>query len=538
MLAQEKEGSVESLGSSSRYDARPYFCRHMFPTPLSNLTDSWRWNTSLQAFPGLDSGAVSKNGNLFAVGSTSTSVSGLSSFSSSSSEAALSAQFSVFKVSGEEGKSLWVYNQSTDSGIDIAYAIGVDAQGDVIVGGSTAGTWSEPNDISSKDSTPADADTNNNNSGQQQFAAFKLDGNNSTNVLWRYQRDASEVKHSSSNETGWATAGRITSLAVDSTGDALFVGHVWDNSGIDSNYTVGKIDGASGNTTSWQFQGGLNGSFEAFWACGVDSHDSLVAAGLAGAEAANNLSSSDYLVVKFDGEGEEEWRWDEGTQPGEAILAIAIDLNNDVYVAGGEGMVSVDNNQNASTAIVVKLDGSSGEELWRYPGDDDSPPFAAGSLFRGIDVDDGTGVVVAVGVASSSAEQAGSSAEQTGSDSTHSVAIVLDATTGEYLGQGEGTELQDEIYFALFDSNGSLFLGGHSSEGTFNLAVTKLESEISDSSASLGEPGEPTEPTEEWGLIFGVTAAVAGVLLVCLTCELLTIMLRFVIRLHRVHRNM
>lgn len=198
----------------------------MFVTAHVNLTEAWRWQggTSLPDIIGPDGGVVSPDGNLVVAGAVSIE----SAFVSDDTYPDLTAaRFAVFKLDGQTGNEQWMYEESTASGVEEAHATGVDSEGDVIVGGFTTSSWDE--DVSNEDSN-------------REYAAFKLDGSTGDEV-WRYQ-----VRYHDDDLTSlqYYSSGSILGLAVDSAGDALFVGHTWgdwvqgEGQHNDSDYTVGK----------------------------------------------------------------------------------------------------------------------------------------------------------------------------------------------------------------------------------------------------------------------------------------------------------
>lgn len=97
--------------------------------------------------------------------------------------------------------------------IEKAVGVGVDQSGDVIVGGFTA---------SSKN-----ADDFNLAHGRN-CSVFKLDGETGAEV-WRYYPVGQESGSRSSGSM-WVSNAAIVDLAIDSGGDALFVGYAWSDS--------------------------------------------------------------------------------------------------------------------------------------------------------------------------------------------------------------------------------------------------------------------------------------------------------------------
>lgn len=469
-----------------------------------NLTETWRWqdDTDLRdLIPGLDSGAVGTDGNVFVVGSSS-SASGLSASSSfSETSSASSARFSVYKINGETGNGIQYFDEGTDNGVDRAFGVDVDAEGNVIVGGSTTGNWN----LTAEDSSYT---------GPQSFAAFKLNGTNCS-TIWQYQSTNNQESSATSMSDGAEqTAGKIMSLAVDSEGDALFVGHNWNSSGEeidldgDSNYIIGKLNGKTGEEI-WVRNGGLPGSFEALWACDVDSDNNIVAAGITGSSVIEN--GSDYLVVKYAADGNELWNWTDGTRLNETLLAVVVDQNDDVYVAGGEGIRSIDSSM-ASASIVIKLAGSTGEEIWRYHGS--RLGFSGGNILRGIAVDNNSGIVLAVGIGTNDVEYIDDRSYSSADDYEFS-GIVLNVIDGEDAGSMGGIPLQDDVFFALFDSEGALFVGGHpfDDDGGSDFALTKFEEMIMESPQK--------EPGPNWLIIGTLSLGAVVIFSVVSTCKCL-----------------
>lgn len=468
----------------------------------ANLTETWQWqdNTTIKdLLPGLDSGAVGTDGNFFVVGSSS-STSGLSASSSFSETSDSSDRFSVCKIDGETGNGIRCFDDGTDYGVDRAFGVDVDVEGDVIVGGSTTGNW----DLTGENSSYT---------GPQSFAAFKLNGTDCSTIIWQYQStNNQESSETSTSDGGEQTAGKIMSLVVDSEGDALFVGNNWDYSGEeidldgDSNYTIGKLNGKTGEEI-WVRDGGLPGSFEALWACDVDSNDSIVAAGITGSSAPEN--GSDYLVVKYSTDGTELWNWTQGTQLNETLLAVVVDHNDDIYVAGGEGIRSIDSPM-ANASIVIKLAGSTGEEIWRYYGN--QLGFSGGNILRGIAVDN-SGIVLAVGIGTNMEY---SDDSYSSADGYEFAGIVLDANDGVYAGSWGGTPLQDDVFFALFDSDGALFVGGHSfdDDGGSDFALTKFQE-------MKVQPPPVTEHRPQWLMISIMSLGAVVVFIVLSICKCL-----------------
>lgn len=568
----------------------------MFATGQVNLSEAWRWQHGTALGDAIDGGVASgsPDGNsLFVAGAVPRAVlqpQAAGGFSEETSallgggNSSTAARLAVFKLDGSTGEQLWVFEDSADA-VGEAVAIGVDRSGDVIVGGTTTTTSAIPSGGGSwQQDMPNISEIRN-------CAAFKLDGDTGKQ-LWSYQTayqgdenfmsasSTSNTSVSSSSSSGYYTStSAILSLSVDSAGNALFVGQTRGDSavvlenGANHNHainainntinstiinnTIGKLDGTTGELL-WSVQGGATGPLGMLSACETDSQDNLVAAGVTeGGAAAPSAGGGDFFVVKLDGDGEEIWAWQDGTERDETLLAVAIDAEDNIYVAGGEGTPEDPSIRGANASIVLKLDGSTGQELWRYSGEPGASSSSSsaqqhpmGSLFRGLAVDNTTGIIVAAGMA----EGAWASGQTAGSSSLGGydfAAVALNPTSGEELGRWQaGTAQQDELYFAAFDSAGGLYLGGYSegaswasssssssgnSSGNFgeegtvsDIAVVKFEPSSSQdylgilatTSTSSTSSDDGDDYLETWQLVVGIVALTAALLLLfCMACE-------------------
>jgi uncharacterized delta-60 repeat protein len=149
-------------------------------------------------------------------------------------------------------------------------------------------------------------------------------------------------------------------VTVDARGDVVAVG-VTTNSGTGTDFTVIKFDGASGAELWRQVINGthtLDTRDEAH-AVAMDAADNVVAAGF----TTNNGTSRDLTLIKFDrATGDELWRQViNGTRNGfDEADAVTVDASGDVVVAG-----HTENADIFGDFTVVKFDGATGVELWR-----------------------------------------------------------------------------------------------------------------------------------------------------------------------------
>jgi hypothetical protein len=145
-------------------------------------------------------------------------------------------------------------------------------------------------------------------------------------------------------------------VAVDGDDNVFAAGE------LDLFFTVIKYDGTTG-AELWRAQlDGTNTSFRTAQeasAMVLDSAGDVVAAGFLN----NEGFGRDLLVVKFDGAtGAEQWRFeiDGGEGLGDQAFAVAVDAADDVAVGGKlETLLTSDD------FTVIKLAGASGAELWR-----------------------------------------------------------------------------------------------------------------------------------------------------------------------------
>lgn len=83
----------------------------------------------------------------------------------------------------------------------------------------------------------------------------------------------------------------------------------------------------------------------------------------------NEVTAGDFAAVKLDGtSGEELWTWTDSSTGDEADYMVGVDTdsNNDVIMAGVTQGDWAEYNDNNLDLAVVKLDGSTGNEIWRY----------------------------------------------------------------------------------------------------------------------------------------------------------------------------
>lgn len=474
------------------------------------LTEAWRWQggTTLPNLAGLHRGVVSPDGNIFVAGAVQPETAPDDAYAVDRA-----ARLAIFKLDGETGEPLWVFKDDMHgTGRDQAIAVDVDMDGNVIVSGDM---------VEQRDEGESDAGG--------QLAVFKLNGKTG-NKIWQHiapNRDEDVATTTSSEEEVSSFGdGSVLALATDSLGNAFLVGSArgegFGEQGAynDTNYFVGKLSGSMGREM-WATQGGSEDSCNALLACDVDSLDHLIAAGLTtGGDVP--MGGLDFLVVKFDKDGNNVWSWQDGTEHDEILLGVAVDRKDDVYVAGAEGVATI-NASIADASIVRKLDGSTGTEIWSY-----RLEATLGSILSSVSVDDVSGMVVAVGVVEGSWNQDDSSS----SGGYDFAAVALDAATGEELGRWQaGASQQDVLGFVDFDAAGALYLGGYSEgewapggavgveEGTGSSSVVKFVPPFYVFPGDNSPPGPGGSNGQEWKIATAVVST--ALVMVILACECL-----------------
>jgi hypothetical protein len=238
--------------------------------------------------------------------------------------AGTSGDFTVLKLDGASGAEQWrqVINGTAPGGGDEAHAVAVDAAGDVVAAGRTVNSGTGAN-----------------------FTVLKLDGASGAE-RWR------QVINGSATGDDFALA-----VAVDAAGDVVAAGYI-TNSGTLADFTVVKLDGASGAERWRQVINGSANDADSATAVTVDAAGNVVAAG-----AIRNSDTYQGMVVKLDGvSGAERWRQNiTGTANSFAFKwVVAVDAAGDVVAAG-----TITNTGTERDFTVVKLDGASGAERWR-----------------------------------------------------------------------------------------------------------------------------------------------------------------------------
>ncbi|CAN0328808.1 unnamed protein product [Ascophyllum nodosum] len=238
-----------------------------------------------------------------------------------------------------------------------------------------------------------------------------------------------------------------------------------------------KVSGTTGNEI-FTVQGGFSFHYDTLHDAKVDSAGDVVVVGSSGFE-----DRLDFLVLKLSGtNGSVLWEYSPSSGTIDVLLAVDIDEQDNVYVAGGEDAQNLQGDI-AESPLVIKLSGTNGTVEWTY-----SNTSTSRTIFRSVAVDPTTGWVVGAGHTEGTWLAGG------GQGGYDFAATVLDGDSGQELARYQnGTDGNDVIRFAGFNSTGALFFGGYTSDnvGENDLVGVKF--------SPLGEimptPSPTTPPT-------------------------------------------
>lgn len=274
-------------------------------------------------------------------------------------------------------------------------------------------------------------------------------------------------------------------------------------------YELAKVDGQTGEKV-WAKSSSISGTY--VWDCAVDSQDNLILIGTTEdslSPTSVTAGEDDVFVMKLDPDGNQAWVYQDGTAYADGVFGVAIDSEDNVYVAGGDGVIYEDIRANYSTTR-NKLDGWSGREIWRHEG---FAPCGDDCVYRAVALDESAGVAVAVGLTTGIWAEGET---YMGGDADFA-ATALNLSTGEELGRWQGgTSEYDRMEATAFDSSGSLFMAGLSDgdwsdaqQGRGDFIAVKL--------------GHPEAAGDGWGgvnlIIADCAATVAAVTCGLLACE-------------------
>lgn len=361
-----------------------------------------------------------------------------------------------------QGQELWSWQSGNDED-DYIRASAVDANGDFVLAGETAGVWGSPE-----------------SAGGVDLVAVKLDGDTGEE-LWTWQGGTSLED----------SAGVVV---VDADGNVMLAGGASDD--WESNFAVVKLDGRTG-LEMWRSTNGTAGS-DLIVAAAVDASGDLVLAGstldsvenwlavkLSGATGAqlwrrqwsNYLESGKASVVTVDaddnpllvgkqggrleaikldgGTGVVVWSWQTAADGWDAVTVEGgqADASGDLLLGGTtEGNWYGDSNSGLSDFMALKLDGATGVEVWRWQGGTNEDDKVSAAIVNP------SGDLILAGWTLGSWGRVNL---QEGEEADF-MCVTLDGDTGEEISrwQGGSTTHRDSATTAAADASGHILLAG------------------------------------------------------------------------------
>lgn len=275
-------------------------------------------------------------------------------------------ELAVRKLAGTTGAELWAYDRGSATGSQ-AEAIGVDAAGDVFVGGllDEGGATGDDFFVAKLDGATGVEDwavTIDGGAAGERAAAIALGPSGNVIAMGRVALDliVVELDGATGAELWRYTEGGSlgTDVAADASGDVVV-------SGIeDAEFLVLKIDGTSG-TEIWRHRNaGATAQEDRANAVVVDASGDVIAVGEIDSDPNPALLTTSFFVVKLDGaSGAEEWTHAR-TGSSATALDVAVDPGGAVFAAGT--ITHEDTNGHGRFGLVERLDGATGSLVWAH----------------------------------------------------------------------------------------------------------------------------------------------------------------------------
>ncbi|CAM9813426.1 unnamed protein product, partial [Ectocarpus sp. 6 AP-2014] len=258
-----------------------------------------------------------------------------------------------------EGVELWRWQDNSIDASCRAYGVAASDSGSVVaVGMINDGEWATPS------------------VGGYDFIAYKVDGDG--NLLWKWQDGTIGF------DILWAV------VSADEEGSVVMAGMTsLDFSGPSvgsKDFVAIKLD--SGGTTLWTWQDGTSSSDE-IQAAAATGDGFVVLAGHTFGEWSGGLTGEecDFAAVKLDANGTEVWRWQGGYEVEyNVIYAVSVQEDGTVLLAGRTGgpQVMSDKRVGSSDIATVML-GADGQEIWRWKQGSSSDDFMLRGMAAGSD---------------------------------------------------------------------------------------------------------------------------------------------------------
>jgi hypothetical protein len=326
--------------------------------------------------------AIDSNNNVYITVSTSGSLDG-------NTNAGGSDAFLVKYDSS--GTKIWTRQLGTTVN-DSALGVAIDSNNNVYITGSTAGSldgntsaggddiflvkydssgtkvWTRQLGTTGTDYAHGVAIDSNNNVYITGITAGSLDGNTTGGSY-----DAFLVKYDSSGTKIWTRQLGSTAddyavgVAIDSNNNVYITGYT--SNSLDGNTNAGGSDAFlvkydSSGTKIWTRQLGTTVNDYAYNVA-IDSNNNVYIAGYTSNSLyVTNAGSDDAFLVKYDSSGTKIWTRQLGTTVNDYAFDVAIDSNNNVYITGyTNGSLDGNTSTGSNDAFLVKYD-SSGSKIW------------------------------------------------------------------------------------------------------------------------------------------------------------------------------
>lgn len=247
------------------------------------------------------------------------------------------------------------------------------------------------------------------------------------------------------------------SVAVDDSGNVYVAGWSAGLSGF-NDYAAIKYDADGVQKWVSRYHGPAAEGDDAAYDMAIDCEGCMYVTG----GSISETGDRDYLTVKYDQSGTEEWtaRYDGSTNDFDVALALAVDCSGNVYVTGKSAGV------NSSLDYLTIKYNSSGAEDWtaRYNGPANSEDGASAIIV------DNTGNIYVAGI---------SSGLNSGFDYT--AVKYTPSGTEEWVSRFDGEDNGDDWFTGIaLDGSDNVILAGYSfgSASSFDYAVVKYAQEV------------------------------------------------------------
>jgi hypothetical protein len=288
--------------------------------------------------------------------------------------------------------------------------------------------------------------------------------------------DISTIKYGADGQQLWAKsfAGPggykdwANDIKVDTGGNVYVTGVSWSGAFAGSEYDVVTIKYDTSGTQLWaKFYNGPTGHWDGGEALALDGAGNVYIAGHSQASKASGALYNEFLTIKYDAGGNEQWvRRRSTAQIGDEANRIALDSSGNAYVTG-EAFANA-GGTTTDDLITVKYSGA-GQELWatRFtgaPGDPGIQPlpnnpisYASGGIAL-----DSAGSVYVFGTSQS---------EAAGSDY---LLLKYDPATGALTwSRGWNGLSEDYARDMAIDAAGNIYLTGESWDGAYRTATSQ-----------------------------------------------------------------